>query len=176
MQPLVRSLTTLAFLALFVGTGEAQERHFTVSGSLGSGLSFGGAGGETRMRRAPLFLDAEFRSWVSESGNVRDPVVGLALRMEVEGRASVAFVPRVGLMRKLGRMEFRPFLGAVAFVAPFSLVGAELGAEMALTVHGRSRLIVTALADAYVWGSDLPDGSALVTVAATVGFEVVINP
>ena len=166
----------LAATLLVASSASAQERNITVSLSVGSGLSFAGGSGQTTVANSPLHLDLAFRTWVSESGHDRDPIVGAALRVEVQGRASLGIVPRAELAREFGKLQLRPFVGLPVFFAPFSLLGAEVGAALTFRLHGHTRMLMTVVADAYFWGSDLPDGTAIVSLNAAFGFELGTRP
>lgn len=181
MQPrrlsLVLGLGLMA--AAFVAppsAAEAQTRNISVSLLAGSGLSFGTGGGQSVLRHSPTHLDLAFRTWVSEGKHLRNPIVGAVLRIEVEGRASIGIVPRAELIGDLGGIEIRPFIGVPFFFAPFSLLGAEVGAALTFQLHGRTNVLITIVADAYFWGSDLPDGQAIVSLNAGVGFELGMQP
>lgn len=176
----MQSRVALAFvvgLALFCASpAEAQTRNISVSLLAGSGLSFGTGSGQSVLRHSPTHLDLAFRTWVSEGKHLRNPIVGAALRIEVQGRASVGIVPRAELLQSLGSVEIRPFIGVPFFFAPFSLLGAEVGAALAFQLHGQTNVLLTVVVDAYFWGSDLPDGQAIVSLNAGIGFELGMTP
>lgn len=178
MQPrrLTLALALVAAVSASASVAEAQTRNISVSLLAGGGLSFGTGGGQSLLRHSPTHLDLAFRTWVSEGKHTRNPIVGAALRIEVEGRASVGIVPRAELAQSLGGIEIRPFVGVPFFFAPFSLLGAEVGAALTFQLHGKTNVLITIVADAYFWGSDLPDGQAIVSLNAGVGFELGMTP
>jgi len=129
-----------------------------------------GAGANTSMARTPVFLEGRFSSWV-EAGT--EPMLGAAIRFEVDGRVALGVVPRAGLSAALGEVRLRPFVGLPVFLFPYSMLGAEVGAEVALPLTGQLGASVGVVVDAYFWGSDLPERSALVMVnlIAAVSFD-----
>ncbi len=140
----------------------------------GAGLAIGtGAaiGGESRstLRRTPIFLDIDVRT----RSSAEELIYGAALRVEVEGRTSVAVVPRVQLSRNLGNAPTRVFIGVPFFFAPFSMLGAELGGAISIPL-GKSdvSLVPSILVDVWFWGSDLPDDTVVVGLNATLGLEL----
>lgn len=172
----------LAAAALLVGVaclapgrGSAQARLVVTGLHVGSGLSMGtGAGGDgtdanVTLRRTPIFIEAEARTWIDATP---DPVLGAALRVEVDGRASVAVVPRAALMRPLGAGELRLFVGVPFFFAPFSMLGGEAGAALAIPLGERFALSTSFRVDVFFWGSDLPSDTAIVDLDLAVGLEV----
>ena len=177
MQPRLALAMSVGLVVLASAPmAEAQTRNISVSLLAGSGLSFGTGGGQSVLRHSPAHLDLAFRTWVSEGKHIRNPIVGAALRIEVQGRASVGIVPRAELMQSLGSVQIRPFVGVPFFFAPFSLLGAEVGAALTFQLHGQTNVLITIVADAYFWGSDLPDGQAIVSLNAGVGFELGMRP
>lgn len=161
-----------ALVALCPAEAQAQTRHITVSLSGGSGLSLGTGQHGSVMRHTPVFLDAAVRSWSSEEPN---PVLGGVLRVEVDGRASIAVVPRAELVREFGPVQLRPFAGLPFFFAPFTLLGAEVGLMLAVPMS-KTRLVAGVLVDAFFWGSDLPSGQAVVALNLSVGLELDVRP
>ncbi len=153
----------------------AQTRLVVTGVHVGSGLSMGtgpgadGTDANVTMRRTPAFIEAEARTWIDATP---DPVIGAALRVEVDGRASVALVPRAGLKRSLGASELRLFVGAPFFFAPFSLLGGEVGAALAIPLGDRFALSASFRVDVFFWGSDLPSDTAIVDLDLAVGIEV----
>jgi len=174
---MLRTFLGCALLLVVLGVSprvEAQRRAFAVSLSGGSGLTFGTGGSQdVVMQRTPIFLDAAVRAWTDEAPN---PVIGGALRVEVDGRASVGIVPRVEWDQRLGSLELRPFAGVPFFFAPFSLLGIELGVGAAFPLGDSLRLVANFMVDAYVWGSDLPADSAVIMLNGTIGIEFGVAP
>jgi len=164
----------LAWLALG-GDADAQRRMTTVSANAGSGLSIGtgatSVAGQSMvsLRRTPVFIEVEGRTWSTSNP---DPVIGAALRVEVDGRASLAVVPRVTLQRCASKIEFRVFFGAPFFFAPFSMLGAELGGGISIPLGKHFSLGVNAMVDAFFWGSDLPDDTVVIGINGMAGVEM----
>ncbi len=164
----------LALSAGFVHSprASAQTRYMTADARTGSGVSLGtGQGGAVTARRTPLFVDAGIRTWTDETP---DPIYGASLRLELDGRVGVGVVPHVELSRSIGPFEIRPRIGAPLFFAPYSLLGLELGATLAIPLVHRFALTAGVFAAAFFWGSDLPGNSALTMINATVGAELAL--
>jgi hypothetical protein len=127
------SLSTLAvlaasFVAMMTGAGSkalAQTSMGQFGARVGSGLEIGGGeGSETVKQASPIFVDLDIRTWTDEQGAV---IWGGSLRMEVEGKASIAAVPRLELRRMLGKLELRPGVAVPMFLSPFLMFGLEGG-------------------------------------------------
>ncbi|NOY92529.1 MAG: hypothetical protein GXP55_15150 [Deltaproteobacteria bacterium] len=168
------SLFACALVLCVAPPAQAQRRAFAVGLNVGSGLTLGTGGSQdTVMERTPIFLDAVLRSWSDEAPN---PVFGAALRLEVDGRVSVGIVPRIEWDQRLGSLELRPFAGVPFIFAPFSLLGLEVGVSAAIPLGDSLNLVASFMADAYVWGSDLPGDSAVVMLNGTIGIEFGVAP
>ncbi len=105
----------------------------------------------------------------SEAGH---PWFGLSMRAELEGRASAAVVPSVQLERPLGPLHLRPHAALPFFFAPFSLLGGELGLDASYPLSAGAAVTLGLRFDAFFWGSDLPEGSALVMLDAMLALEM----
>ncbi|MEM9070783.1 MAG: hypothetical protein AAGE52_19905 [Myxococcota bacterium] len=154
-------------------TAEAQSRRTVAGLRIGSGLSLGtsnqGEDASLTQRRTPIYLEADVRTWIDATP---DPVVGAALRVEVDGRVSAAIVPRAQLMRQVGSLEVRAMVGAPFFFAPFSLLGGEAGFELSIPLGGGWAIATGLRVDVFFWGSDLPSGTAIVAIDAVAGMEL----
>ena len=149
----------------------AQKRQIIVGLQGGSGLALGtGQGGveegdSTRssltLRRAPIFLEGEFRMWSSEQP---DPVYGAALRLELDGRVSAAIVPRLQIHREIGPMKLRVLAGIPFFFVPFSLLGAEFGSGVLLPLGSQFSLAANFFVDVFFWGKRSPKGQCIGSV------------
>jgi hypothetical protein len=151
------------------GKAHAQTRRFAVDARVLTGLSVGGGDGQARLRRTPLFVEAGMHTWLEEEEQV---VIGAAVRVEVEDRASIGAVVRAGFRAMLAPIELRPSIGLVAILAPFTLFGVDAG--MVLAMHFTDRIAVLAhlVIDAYLYGSDLPTGTVVTSFNGGLGFEV----
>ena len=171
----MRALPIVVSVLLAASAVDAQQRVTTFSAHAGSGLSLGtsnsSVGGQSMvtLRRTPVFIEIEGRTY--DTGRP-DPMIGAALRVEVDGRASVAIVPRVQLQRAAGKVSFRVFLGAPFFFAPFSMLGAELGGGISIPFGKYVSLGVHAMVDAFFWGSDLPDDTVVIGINGMAGLEM----
>lgn len=156
-----------------VGNTVSAQREIAASVFVGSGVSVGtGGNGErarTATRRSPTFLDLELGTWNPERP---DPVLGAALRLELDGRVAIGIVPRAGVRRRRGALELRAGFGLPIFVAPFSLVGAEVATGLGIALGGGFAFVSDVVIGGYFWGSDLPSNAALVKVDLRIGLEL----
>ncbi|MCB9623971.1 MAG: hypothetical protein H6721_10225 [Sandaracinus sp.] len=163
----------LLLLVLGVAAPASAQRAMAVSVGVGSGTSLGtGESGDraaVALRRSPTFLDLELATWNPERP---DPVLGAALRVEIDGRVAVGVVPRASIRRPRGGVELRAAFGLPIFVAPFSLVGAEVASGLGIPLGGGFSLVADVLVGAYFWGSDLPDDATLVKLDLRIGLEL----
>ncbi|MEO0325564.1 MAG: hypothetical protein AAF447_21585 [Myxococcota bacterium] len=168
------SLTTLALLAL-AGEAHAQDRIFRAGLQVGGGVSFGqGGNADLVVRPTPTFLDVEVRTWSSEEPTLS---LGGVLRLEVgQGRVGGAMVPRASYRRLIGTREVRVFAGLPYFFAPYTMLGAELGAGGRIDLGPGFGLVFNVMSSLFFVGSDVPDGGAIVMVNATVGIELGVRP
>lgn len=165
----MRGLVVLPALLLAMPAA-AQTRGMGVALAAGTGLELGNGGGnEALAARSPLFVDVAARTWTDEEPRWS---WGGSLRVEVEGRASVAIVPRVDLERKLGPLTLRPSAGLPFFFAPFTMFGAEAGVTGRMPIGGKVGVLATLLADAFVIGSDVPRDSAVLMFNGLIGVEL----
>lgn len=168
-----RSLVWVGAIALLllmlVPSGASAQRRFAIDVRAGSGLSIGGGDGQATMRHTPAYVEAGLHSWLEEQGGV---VLGGALRIELEGRASVGGVVRAGLRWSEGMLELRPSIGLAAILAPYTLVGPEAGVMMLLRIAPPVSIVVQVAVDGWLFGSDLVPGTALVMVNGAGGVEV----
>lgn len=165
---------TIALVVWGLGDSTASaQRELAASVFVGSGVTVGtGGNGErarTATRRSPTFLDLELGSWNPERP---DPVLGAALRLELDGRVAIGIVPRAGVRRRRGALELRAGFGLPIFVAPFSLVGAEVATGLGITLGGGFAFVSDVVIGGYFWGSDLPSNAALVKVDLRIGLEL----
>ena len=175
----MRMLARVA-LAAFVGLAfgaeaEAQHRIFRAGLQAGGGVSFGqGGNADLVMRPTPTFLDLEVRTWSSEEPTL---ALGGVLRLEVgQGRVAGAMVPRASYRRLVGTRELRVFAGLPYFFAPYTMLGAELGAGGRIELGPGFGLVFAAMTSLFFVGSDVPSDGAIVMVNATVGVELGMRP
>lgn len=163
----------LVLLVLASATPAMAQRAMVAGASVGSGTSFGtGSSGDrasVTVRRTPTFLDLGLATWNPERP---DPELGASLRLEIDGRVAVGVVPRAGIRRARGGVELRASFGLPIFVAPFSLVGAEVTTGLGIPLGGGFALVSDVVIGAYFWGSDLPDDSTLVKLDLRIGVEL----
>lgn len=152
-------------------SASAQTRDFSLSASMGSGLSFGTGSGEMVLDRSPMFFDLGVMTSRSDEPQFS---YGGVLRIEVDGRTSVAAVPRIAWVSSSKHVELRPFAGFPFFFVPFSMFGLELGCAARFNISESFGMLTTVTWDAYIWGSDVPEGSAVIMINATVGVELAL--
>lgn len=150
------------------GTAEAQRR-FAVHAESGSGLSIVGVGGQALLRRSPTYIEAGVVSWLANDDGAW---VGGGVRMEVEDRASVGGVVRSGFFLQADVLELRPSIGAVVFIAPYTLVGAEVSALVSVSLGETFAITLRVMADGFFAGDDLIPGTVLFMANATLGLEI----
>ncbi len=145
------------FCAVFGTVGQAEKLSIGAGASAGTGLSLTGSGGKTYTKRSPAFL-------IGEVGIIHPSIPWLefvpSVMLELEGRVGVALVPKVRAYIPGGkRVRFWGIAAVPIFVAPYSLVGIQGGAGVSLSLHQRVALFGEFTAGAYVWGTDLMNGS-----------------
>jgi hypothetical protein len=165
------SLVTLALLALAFPTTASAQRQFAMDARAGSGLSIGGGDGQATLRHTPTYVEAGVHSWMEEEASV---VLGGALRVEVEDRASIGGVVRAGLRWTSGILELRPSIALAAILAPYTLVGPEAGVMTLLSIAPPLSLVLQIVVDGWLFGSDLAPGTVLVMVNGAVGVEIAL--
>lgn len=148
---------------------DAQERVNSVAATAGSGISLATGQSSTVGARTPLFLDVAYRTW-----NTEDPrlVLGASARVEFEGRASLAVVPRAELQTEIGPLSIRPGIAAPLFFAPFTLLGVEGSLTSRLALGDTVGLVLMLMVDAFVLGTDLPAGSVLLMFNGSAGVDI----
>jgi hypothetical protein len=166
-----RFLLALLFASViwFAPRAVEAQRQFAVQVESGTGLSIAGAGAQALLRRSPAFLELGMLTWLAH-----DDVVWLGggLRLEVEDRASVGGVVRSGFFARADIVELRPFIGLAAYLAPYTLVGPEVGVLVAFEIADFLALTTRIVVDAYLAGSDLVQDTVLVMTNATLGLEI----
>ena len=169
----VPSLTMLALIGLALAslapptTTHAQTPFLSTQLDVGSGMSWGnGPADQTVSRRTPLFVDVSLRTWSDESPSL---LWGGSLRMEIEGRASIAAVPRVEIAKKLGGLTVVPGIGVPFFFAPFSMLGVEVSTLVLLPLSEAFSINAGAMFDGYFFGSDVPKSSAVIMFNLMLG-------
>lgn len=168
---MTRVLFALALFALatLVPSRSSAQRRFAVYGESGTGLSIAGTDAQALLRRTPTYVELGVLSWLAHDDGVW---LGGGLRAEVEDRASIGGVVRSGFFARVDIVELRPFVGLAAFLAPYTLVGPEVGALVTFELADFLALTTRILVDAYVAGSDLIGGTVLVMANATLGLEI----
>ena len=170
MKRYLLSVSALAVILLVgVSSASAQERHYTVGLYGNSGISMGTGQGDTVILRSPLAGELTVRTWTDIDPEL---VFSMGVRMEVENTTALAIVPRVEYMKVAAHwFRVRPFAGLPLFFMPFSMLGIEGG--FSLDFHfGDFSIVLSAVVDAFIWGSEIPDGSTVLMFNGSVGFEL----
>lgn len=167
----MRAVALAGAIWLVASPAAAQRRDTGLGLHAGTGLELGGGSGGTVALRTPLFIDLSARTATDEQP---DPIWGGSLRVEVEGRASVAVVPRAELPRRLGPLRLRAGAGIPIFFAPFTMLGVELGLTAVLDLGHGLGASAGLSADAFFAGSDVPEGSAVLMFNGAVGVELAL--
>jgi len=141
-----------------------------VSAMLGvsSGVSLAGPSGTTFSRRSPTMLTFEVGithprvPWLE---------VSPGFLLEVEGRVGFGIQAQVRMSLPHGRIRPYALLGIPAFLAPYTLLGAEAGAGVLGVLHRHFGVALELTATAFFLGDDLMAKSALAKIDATLGFR-----
>lgn len=147
----------------------AAQRRVAIQAAVGSGGSVAGAADGVVALRTPTFFDVGLITWSED-----DPAwwFGGGIRGEFESRASIGGVVRVGAAATVGPLVLRPLVGVVAFFAPFTLIGAEAGLDIAWRLVDLFAVVARLVVDGHFAGSDLPANAALVMFNGALGVEV----
>lgn len=165
-------IATLVLVSTWgVGAAASAQRRYAIDARALTGLSIGGGDGEARLRRTPLRIEVGAHTWQEEQSAI---VVGGSLRLEVEDRASIGVVGRAGFRLEVDMLHIFPNIGVAAVLAPFTLVGPEVGVMGAIVLGGGFAVVLHIAVDAFLFGDDLPQGTALVQLDGGVGVELVL--
>lgn len=147
----------------------AEKIGTTASVMAGTGISLAGQAKRTLGARSPTFL-------LGEIGLVHPDLDWLelapTLMLEVEGRVGVGVMPKLRARLPGKRLRVWGVVGLPMFFAPYSMIGAQGGAGAALAVHSRIAIVAEFTGTGYFWGSDVPKGSAVAKLDATLGLRV----
>lgn len=167
----MRNAALLVVLFFAAAPAQAQTRGTGLGIAAGTGVELGGGSAKTVTARSPFFLDLAARTWSSEQP---DMMWGGSVRVEVEGRASVAIVPRAELLRRIGPLSVRPGAGVPFFFAPFTMLGVETGVTVVLDLGHGFGALATVTAAAFFLGSDVPKDSAVLMFNGVLGAELTL--
>jgi hypothetical protein len=161
-------LATLALVAALAPSARADGRRYVAQVTGGSGVSIGDGGDRAVVLRTPVFVDLGLATYSDLDASWW---FGGSVRIEMDGRASIGGTVRIGLVGELEPLVFRPYAGIAAFLAPFTLLGVEGGLDVYLPLVGSFGLLGRVFADAFLYGSDLPQSGVLVMVNGSIGVE-----
>ena len=133
---------------------------------LGSGCSAGLGRTQKRQNCVDPTVRAGAEGWVDEF-----PSDALAVALLVEVEPSAAVGADVRYVRKVGG-RLGLWAGAVGFVAPESMLGAEVGATYEIPLSKKNTFAVGPTVPVYFLGSDLPTGTVLWQALLQAGFRV----
>jgi hypothetical protein len=154
----------------------AEKLQVSATVSAGSGVSFAGVGGTTFARRSPAFV-------MVDVGFIHPQLTWLefapTLMLEVEGRVGFgvmpklrAFVPFRGRRGKPSRILAYGSLGVPAYIAPYTLVGVQVGIGLGVQLLEHFAVVVEGTGAGYFLGSDRMDGTALGKADVNAGLRV----
>lgn len=171
-QVLFVLLALLALTMLNPGRASAQTPYISGQLALGSGITWGnGPADSTVSRRSPMLVDLSARTWSDEVQNI---IWGGSVRLEIEGRTSIAIVPRVEMSKKLGSLSVLPGVGVPLFFSPFSMLGIELSTCVLMPLSDVFSLSGTAMFDGFFFGSDVPNDSAVIMFNLMLGATIAL--
>jgi hypothetical protein len=153
----------------------AEKLEVSATVAAGSGLSLAGAGGTTFARRSPAFVQVDV-GFIHPQ--LRWLELAPTLMLEVEGRVGFGVMPKVRAFVPLrgrrgpSRMLVYGSLGVPAFVAPYTLLGVQVGFGIGVQVHQKFAVVVEGTGAGYFLGSDLMKGAALGKTDAHAGVRV----
>ena len=135
----------------------------------GTGVSLAPGEDGATIRRTPTFFDLDL-------AGALDIYPGwewsLGVGVPFEGTPALAFTPRVRRLVERWGVDVYVSAGVPAFVAPYTLVGLELGLGGRYPATESLEAFATAVADAYFAGSDLGPGGSLVMFNLLAGVRV----
>jgi hypothetical protein len=166
---MMRFFAVLVFVSSVAGSASAQTPFYSGAFMGGSGISFGDGQKSVVAQRSPIFLDLAFRYWSSEEDWF---VLGASGRVEIDGRTSIAGVPRVEYQLRAGPLALRPGVGVPFVIAPRTMFGVEGSFSARLDLAGPLGLVAAVYADAYFLGSDVPDDSVVVMINGALGVDL----
>ena len=128
------SFSLCVILATCVPTSDAwtQTLDVNVDGRLGSGLLGSSNSEGTEWDRLPSFVEMN-TAFVFDGDTSLEYTLGAIV--QVERTAAVALVPRVRLLKPVGRSTMYASVGLPWFVAPFRRLGGELGGGVCAPSH-----------------------------------------
>lgn len=161
----------LGLASLLAAPAAAQQLDTAVTVASGSGMSMGKGGEEVLTRTSPVFLDVDV-------GLIFDGDTSMewtpSLIMELTGRVSVGIAPSLKRVWSLGGPPLSVYagIGFPFFFAPFTLIGVEPAVGAFYRVLPRLSVVLELHADLFFAGSDLPDGSVLAKLDASLGLRL----
>jgi hypothetical protein len=136
----------------------------------GAGVSTAPGHGGSLVRRSPASLTADvaFRhpefQWLEFSP---------AIVLELEGRVGVGFGMRLRAYFPVHEsLDLYAVTGLLGYVAPYTLLGGQVGLGMAYPLHPRFAFVIENSVQAFFAGNDLTDAKVLSKVDFYGGFRV----
>jgi hypothetical protein len=172
--PIAKAITTAVAIALFLlsisSSVFAQDSVGQFGVRVGSGLELGtGSQSSTILRHTPVFIDLDVRTWTDPEG---DFIFGGSLRTEVDGRASIAGVPRVEIRHRIRDFELRPGIAVPLFLAPFLMFGVEMGLNGRLDIGSGFGILAAITVGGFFLGNDVPKNSAVLMINGSIGVDI----
>jgi hypothetical protein len=141
----------------------------TTTALTGTGLALAPGPYGTLARRSPvsLSLDAAFRhpefSWLEFSP---------AVLLELEGRVAFGLALRMRAYAPTRKFDCYVYAGVPAYVAPYTLLGAQIGIGFAFPIHPHVALMTEQSATVFFLGSDLTSADVMAKLDVFGGIRV----
>lgn len=148
---------------------QAQSVDVKLDSSISSGMLIGPANSEISVVRAPLLLDFDVSFNFDRDPNLEWVVGSL---VQLENLPAFALNPQVRLKRQKGPFEGFAGLGVPIFVTPYTRVGTELSLGFSFPARSSLSFLANINARTYLWGSDLPEESPVITLTGAVGLRL----
>ena len=160
----VLTLALVGGMLAFPRLAAAQQYLFAANAELASGVEGGGGGAQSpKLTRTRLRVGAEAR--VDEFPK---DILGVGLLVDFGTHSSFGFDARY--VRPLGE-KWKINAGAIAFVAPQTLLAPSFGLAYRFRLSAGTALIVGPEVNVFILGSDLPSGTIFWQGLLQVGID-----
>ncbi len=158
----------LPFLLIFAIHRPAQaeaDLQVQVDARLASGALLWYSHAQKQSRRSPLSLDLD-------GAYIFDPRRGIQLSLSGHfplEDPGVGLTPRLGLLRELAPLSLSLGMGLASMLRPETLYGAEIYSALSYRLSEAFSFLAEFQLDAYLWGADLPEETALLRLDLSLG-------
>ena len=166
--PLANIIAAICIL-LIARPCDAQRAVIEGATNLGTGASLGTGNGTTVVLMTPLYIDAAVIFYNSELPKIEYVV---AIQAELTGRVSVGVVPQLRLTGEKKKWMLYSLVGIPAVVAPFVMLGAEVGCGMLWRIIPKVGVYAEVVVDLYFIGNDLQDDGMLTQLNLNIGARI----